>query len=172
MGSGSHSTPIPHSPNTPVVHNSNAPLTLIRGRGRRRGQARGLRRPLKLPSTRWQCSWSHIRTPGAIVGTELVRSFIELSQVAFSGSVHAQPSWLNVTIEPSVCRQINENSPAPIRCGSTYQLLEFIRRDAKPDPIGTSSSYSVTHHTYFEALLERIAYGKSPCRAAFKEVMS
>ena len=82
--------------------------------------------------------------------------------------MHAQPAWLNVTTDPSVCRQINENFLAPICCRSTYQLLEFFRRDAEPDPIGISSSYSVTPHTYFEALLERIAYRKSPCRAAFR----
>src|ERR1700748_3574757 len=46
-------------------------------------------------------------------------------------------------------------------------IVAILCRDAKPDPLGISSSYSVTPHTYFEALLERIAYGKSPYRAAF-----
>src|ERR1700730_10407764 len=37
-----------------------------------------------------------------------------LSQVAFSGSVDAQPSGLKVTMEPSVCLHVNKKSSVPI----------------------------------------------------------
>jgi hypothetical protein len=52
-------------------------------------------------------SRSHIRTMGAIAGTELVRWFMESSQAALSGSVQVQPLGLKVTIEPSACRQMS-----------------------------------------------------------------
>ena len=59
------------------------------------------------PSLSSHSSKSHIRTRGAIAGTELVRWFMESSQAALSGSVQVQPLGLKVTIEPSACRQMS-----------------------------------------------------------------
>jgi hypothetical protein len=47
--------------------------------------------------------------------------------------VHAQPSWLNVTIEPSVCLHINKNFLGPISTDRSIDLDDYYRRIVSED---------------------------------------